>query len=87
MDSSWQVSPQSLRKEFVFADFRQAFQFMVDCAIDIEKLNHHPSWKNIYNRIEVILTTHDAGNVVTEKDHQLAAAMDLCESKLKGKYV
>ena len=61
-----------LKAEFQFDDFVEAFAFMTKVAMLAEKLNHHPSWSNVYNKVVIELSTHDAGNLVTEKDHQLA---------------
>lgn len=76
MISNWQEIDNTLVKTFVFADFMEAISFMHSVAPMIEKQQHHPEWKNVYNRIEIVLRTHDAGNVVTEKDHALAALID-----------
>jgi len=65
----------AIRKTFKFKNFRKAFAFMTEMAITAEKMNHHPEWFNVYNRVEVTLTTHDAGGV-TELDLKLAGAMD-----------
>lgn len=71
----WQLDDGKLRKEFQFADFQQAFAFMTRCALLAEKLNHHPEWFNVYNRVDVRLTTHDAGGI-TNLDIEMAAAMN-----------
>lgn len=60
---------------FEFKDFSQAFAFMTRVAIASEKMNHHPEWSNVYNRVTIHLSTHDAGSVVTEKDRKLAEAI------------
>lgn len=65
----------SIRKTFTFKTFRRAFAFMTESALSAEKMNHHPEWFNVYNRVEVTLTTHDAGGV-TELDLKLAGAMN-----------
>lgn len=72
----WIEKDQALTREFHFIDFSEAFAFMTRVAILAEKMNHHPEWSNVYNRVTIRLTTHDAGNVITEKDRQLAAAID-----------
>jgi 4a-hydroxytetrahydrobiopterin dehydratase len=65
----------AIRRELVFADFNQAWGFMSRVALIAEKMDHHPEWTNVWNRVSVVLSTHDAGGV-TEKDVQLAAAID-----------
>jgi 4a-hydroxytetrahydrobiopterin dehydratase len=65
-----------LRAEFVFVDFAEAFSFMTRVAFEAERLQHHPNWENVWNRVGISLTTHDAGNKVTEKDEVLAAAIE-----------
>lgn len=79
----WQETDQGLRKTFVFKDFRQAFTFMTACAFEAERLNHHPDWRNVYNRVEVCLITHEAGNRITELDRRLAQAMDELYERMK----
>ncbi len=74
----WQEIDNSLQKTYTFTSFNDAMKWMQEASIEIDSLNHHPSWTNIYNRVEVELTTHDAGNTVTEKDLQLAAMLDRC---------
>ncbi len=65
----------ALRRTFMFADFSQAFGFMTQVAQLAERMNHHPEWSNVYNRVEVLLTTHDAGGV-TDLDVDMALAMN-----------
>jgi len=65
----------AIAKSFKFKTFRKAFAFMTEMAMVAEKMNHHPEWFNVYNRVDVTLTTHDAGGI-TELDLTLAAAMD-----------
>jgi 4a-hydroxytetrahydrobiopterin dehydratase len=73
----WKEKDNSLQKTFEFKDFSEAFAFMTRVAILAEKANHHPWWSNVYNKVEIKLNTHSAGNIVTEKDRKLAAAIDL----------
>ena len=72
----WQEIDNQLTRTFEFKDFIEAFGFMSKVALIAEKMNHHPAWFNVYNRVEISLTTHDAGNIVTEKDRALAKAID-----------
>ena len=72
----WTLQDNKLYKQFVFSNFSEAFAFMVRVAIEAEKLNHHPLWTNVYNKVDIWLNTHDAGDIVTELDHQLAKAID-----------
>jgi 4a-hydroxytetrahydrobiopterin dehydratase len=65
----------AIAKTFKFSDFNAAFGFMARAALVAEKMDHHPEWFNVYNRVDVTLSTHDAGGV-TERDVKLAAAMD-----------
>ena len=68
----------------MFKDFSEAFAFMTRVALLAEKLNHHPNWSNSWNKVEISLSTHDAGDIVTGKDRELAAAIDeLVPVKLK----
>jgi 4a-hydroxytetrahydrobiopterin dehydratase len=73
----WVEVDQKLYKQFVFKDFTEALSWMLKAAFVIEKLNHHPEWSNVYNKVTVYLTTHDAGNTITQKDRDLAKALDL----------
>ncbi|MBV4356468.1 MULTISPECIES: 4a-hydroxytetrahydrobiopterin dehydratase [Pinibacter] len=72
----WEEKDNQLYKKFKFKDFSQAFAFMTRVALEAEKMDHHPLWKNVYNEVEIWLSTHDAGNVVTEKDRKLASKID-----------
>ncbi len=72
----WQETDNQLTATFKFQDFVQAFAFMTEVAFHAEKMNHHPNWSNVYNTVEINLSTHDAGNVVTDKDRELAKAID-----------
>jgi 4a-hydroxytetrahydrobiopterin dehydratase len=71
----WSYADAALRREFVFADFSEAFGFMARVALAAEKLDHHPDWTNVWNRVKVALSTHDAGGV-TDLDFRLAEEMD-----------
>ena len=71
----WQEIDDALVLNLEFDDFRQAFDFMKDVAELAEAHNHHPEWSNVYNRVSIVLTTHDAGNTITEKDRVLAEAI------------
>lgn len=68
----WTEQNNSLYRKFQFKNFSEAFAFMTRVAIEAEKMNHHPRWTNVWNTVEIWLNTHDAGDVVTEKDHVLA---------------
>jgi len=71
----WAIVEDKLHKEFQFDDFNQAFGFMTRAAMHIEKMNHHPEWFNVYNKLIVDLTTHDAGGI-TENDIKLAKTLN-----------
>ena len=72
----WQEKNNKLHRRFEFSDFSEAFAFMTRVAMEAEKMNHHPEWKNVWNTVEIWLSTHDAGDVVTEKDHKLSKKID-----------
>ena len=72
----WKEEDNRLKKTFEFEDFVEAFGFMSSVAIIAEKMDHHPNWSNVYNTVSFELNTHDAGDVVTEKDWKLAKAID-----------
>lgn len=76
LDTPWQIENDKLVKTFKFKSFIRAFGWMSQIAIWAEKLNHHPEWFNVYNRVEVQLTTHDAGGI-SELDFKLAGKMEL----------
>lgn len=71
----WQVSSETLERSFKFTDFSEAWAFMNRVALLAEKLDHHPNWSNVYNQVEINLSTHDRGGVTT-LDAQLAAAIE-----------
>ncbi|NJC27662.1 4a-hydroxytetrahydrobiopterin dehydratase [Lewinella antarctica] len=70
--TNWKEENNALHQEYKFQDFTQAFAFMAEVAFAAEAANHHPNWSNVYNTVTIKLTTHDAGNTVTEKDRKLA---------------
>lgn len=72
----WKEENNNLVRNFEFANFIEAFGFMTQVALIAEKMDHHPNWYNVYNRVEIRLSTHDAGNTVTERDYKLANAID-----------
>lgn len=72
----WKEENNTLYRKLEFKNFSEAFAFMTRVAIEAEKMNHHPEWKNVYNTVEIWLSTHDAGNIVTEKDHKLSVKID-----------
>ena len=77
----WTVAAGKLHREYKFADFGKAFEFMRTAVPQIEAMNHHPEWFNVYNRVVVDLTTHDAGGI-SQKDFELAKAMEEIAGKL-----
>ncbi|MFM2269031.1 MAG: hypothetical protein RL757_2472 [Bacteroidota bacterium] len=79
----WKENKNALETELEFRDFTQAFAFMTEVAFAAEKLNHHPNWTNIWNKVEIRLSTHDAGDIVTEKDYTLARVIDRIFMKYK----
>ena len=72
----WTNDNNVLYKKFEFKNFSEAFAFMTRVAIEAEKMDHHPKWTNVYKTVEIWLSTHDAGNIITEKDTKLAAKID-----------
>ena len=72
----WEEKNNTLYKKFTFQNFSEAFGFMTRVAIEAEKMNHHPLWTNVYTQVEIWHNTHDAGNIVTEKDRKLSAKID-----------
>ncbi len=73
---SWTEENNELKQTFTFKDFSEAFAFMTRVALVAEKMDHHPNWTNVWNKVEITLNTHSAGNIVTEKDRKLAAEID-----------
>ena len=72
----WIEKDNKLTRTFEFNDFVSAFGFMTKVAIHAEKMNHHPTWSNTYNTVKIELSTHDAGDVITDKDRKLADIID-----------
>ncbi len=72
----WKEENNSLYRKFQFKDFKEAFAFLTKVAMAAEQVNHHPAIKNTWNTVELWLSTHDAGNVVTDKDRKLAEMID-----------
>jgi 4a-hydroxytetrahydrobiopterin dehydratase len=72
----WEEKNNTLYRKFEFKDFSAAFAFMTRVALAAEKMDHHPLWTNVYNKVEIWLNTHDAGDVVTDKDRTLAKKID-----------
>ena len=72
----WIEKSNKLHQKFEFKDFSEAFGFMSRVALAAEKMDHHPKWTNEYNKVEIWLSTHDAGDIVTDKDHKLAKIID-----------
>jgi len=68
----WNEKNNELVAQLKFKDFKEAFAFMTEVALIAEKMNHHPAWSNTYNKVEIRLSTHDAGNTITDKDRKLA---------------
>ena len=79
----WQEIDNQLKANFQFKDFTEAFAFMTEVAFQAEKMAHHPEWFNVYNRVNIALSTHDAGNIVTQKDRDLAEAITAIAQKYK----
>jgi len=77
----WQEEDNKLKRSFTFRNFKEAFAFMTEVAEVAEKIDHHPWWANVYNKVDIELYTHDAGNTVTNRDHRLATAIDEIATK------
>lgn len=78
---SWKEENNKLTRTFEFRDFKEAFAFMVQVAAIADEMDHHPEWTNIYNKVSFKLSTHDAGDTVTDKDRALAEAIDKVVTK------
>ena len=72
----WEEKNNTLYRKFEFKNFSEAFAFMTRVALAAEKMDHHPAWTNVYNRVEISLSTHDAGDIVTDRDRKLAKLID-----------
>jgi 4a-hydroxytetrahydrobiopterin dehydratase len=72
----WEEKDNSLYRKFTFKNFSEAFAFMTRVSLEAEKMDHHPRWTNVYNQVEIWLSTHDAGDTVTERDRKLAKKID-----------
>jgi 4a-hydroxytetrahydrobiopterin dehydratase len=72
----WEEKDNTLYRKFQLKNFSEAFAFMTRVALEAEKMDHHPDWSNAYNTVEIRLSTHSAGNIVTEKDRKLASKID-----------
>jgi len=72
----WKEADNKLYRKFEFKNFSEAFAFMTRVALAAEKMDHHPLWTNVYNQVEIWLNTHDAGDIVTDKDRKLAEKID-----------
>ena len=73
---SWKEENNALKRSFKFKNFIEAWAFMTKVALVAEKMSHHPEWSNVYNTVDITLTTHDKGNTITTKDRELAKAID-----------
>jgi 4a-hydroxytetrahydrobiopterin dehydratase len=78
---AWEEKDNQLYRSFKFRDFGEAFSFMTHVALLAEKQDHHPTWTNTWNKVEIWLYSHDKGNIITERDRKLAASIDKITSK------
>jgi 4a-hydroxytetrahydrobiopterin dehydratase len=76
LSTMWRELDNKLVREFRFKDFQEAFTFLTRVAFLAEKSGHHPAWFNVYNYVRIELSTHEAGDVVTERDRRMAVAID-----------
>ena len=74
--SGWSFESNSIQKQFQSKDFIEALSFVNTVGMEAEKMDHHPNWSNVYNQVKIELSTHDAGNTVTDKDRKLAEQID-----------
>ena len=72
----WTKLDNQLKRTFTFKDFSIAFSFMTRVALAAEKMDHHPFWTNVYNKVDISLSTHDAGDIITDKDRKLSKLID-----------
>ncbi|MGN6266742.1 MAG: 4a-hydroxytetrahydrobiopterin dehydratase [Ginsengibacter sp.] len=77
----WKEENNKLHKRFEFKDFSEAFAFMTHVALAAEKMDHHPKWTNEYNKLDIWLSSHDAGDIVTDKDKRLSEIIDKIPAK------
>jgi 4a-hydroxytetrahydrobiopterin dehydratase len=75
-NTSWTEKDNFLYRKFEFKNFSEAFAFMTRVALEAEKMDHHPLWTNVWNKVEIWLSTHSAGDIVTDKDRELAKKID-----------
>ena len=79
----WKEKNNQLKRSFKFKDFVEAFTFMTKVAFAAEKMGHHPNWSNVYNKVDILLFTHEAENSITEKDVKLSKEIDKIFNKEK----
>jgi 4a-hydroxytetrahydrobiopterin dehydratase len=80
----WKEVNNKLQRSFVFKDFVEAFTFMTKVAFAAEKMGHHPNWSNVYNKVDIMLFTHDANDSITDKDVKLSEEIDQIFNKQKS---
>lgn len=81
----WKEENNQLKTSLTFTNFTEAFSFMTEVAFACERMDHHPDWQNVWNRVDIRLSTHSAGNIVTDKDRNLAAEIDKIYLRRKSK--
>ena len=82
--NAWREEDNHLHRRLLYRDFREAFGFKTQVALLAEKMDHHPTWTNTWNRLDIVLSTHDAGHTVTERDWKLAQAIDELYDRFYG---